>query len=164
MELLAGPVHAPACSYSVSGSTSGGATVAAGSPLQLAITARDAYGNLASLPAGGLRAAATGPQGTVHFEVEVCMHILPLYLRCVALNCTVGIDSTASLLQSQIWSMVVCPGVVHQRRRQQRTAAAGRHSHAGRLLRAVSGGDRPSHQGRQAHPSPRLARHCHGRG
>lgn len=78
VELLAGPVHAPACSYAVSGSTSGGATVAAGAPLQLAITARDAYGNLASLPAGGLRAAATGPQGTVHFEVEVCAAALLL--------------------------------------------------------------------------------------
>jgi hypothetical protein len=71
VELLAGPVHAPACSYAVAGSTLGGATVAAGAPLQLAITARDAYGNLAALPAGSLQAAATGPQGTVHFEVEV---------------------------------------------------------------------------------------------
>lgn len=70
-------MHAPACSYSVSGSASGGATVAAGSPLQLAVTARDAYGNHAALPAGGLCAAATGPQGTVHFEVEVCTDLLP---------------------------------------------------------------------------------------
>jgi hypothetical protein len=87
-------VHAPACSYSVSGSTSGGATVAAGSPLQLAVTARDAYGNLASLPAGGLRAAATGPQGTVHFEVEV------------------GADTSTVTAIAAIWD-------VHRQRRQQ---------------------------------------------
>lgn len=71
VELLAGPVHAPACSYAVAGATAASATVAAGAPLQLAVTARDAFGNLAALPAGALRVAAAGPQGTVPFEVEV---------------------------------------------------------------------------------------------
>lgn len=86
VQLLAGPVHAPACSYAVAGSTSSSATVAAGAPLRLAVTARDAFGNLAALPAGGLQAAATGPQGTVPFEVEVCIALLAGHTQEVRVN------------------------------------------------------------------------------
>lgn len=68
MDLGAGAVHAAACSYAVAGAAQAGSaaiTCAAGAPVTVFITARDAYGNLAELPSSAVQASATGPQGSV---------------------------------------------------------------------------------------------------
>ncbi len=98
VELAAGPVHAAACSYAVDGAGAGGtATVAAGAPLRLAVTARDAFGNLAALPAGALQAAATGPQGSVPFEAEVRSLIMfPIVVKAYCCTPAAGVLQAAA--------------------------------------------------------------------
>lgn len=74
MLLKPGAIVAAASSYRVTGSTEDGVPcMSAGQDVEIALAARDAYGNaVADMAPGGLRAVATDAAGAVRFQaVEV---------------------------------------------------------------------------------------------